>query len=57
MVITLILITVLSRVNSDSWQDTFLGLTIFGIVLINAFSAVFQGKKLKSSSSGIEKYS
>ena len=49
MVITLLLITVLSRVNSDSWQDTFLGLTILGIVLINAFSAVFQGKKLEGS--------
>ena len=49
MAITLLLITVLSRVNSDTWQDTFLGLTIFGIVLINAFSAVFQGKILRKA--------
>jgi hypothetical protein len=44
MIVTLLLITILSKLDSDAWQDTFLTLTIFGIVLINAFSAVFQGK-------------
>ena len=44
MIVTLLFITILSKLDSDAWQDTFLTLTIFGIVLINAFSAVFQGK-------------
>ena len=45
MAFTLTLITILSILDSDSWQDEFLALTLTGIVFINAFSAVFQGKQ------------
>ena len=43
MVVTLTFITILSKLDSDDWQNTFLNLTIVGIVLVNTFSAVFQG--------------
>ena len=43
MSLTLLLITILSQMNSDDWQDQFLTLVIVGIVFVNAFSAVFQG--------------
>ena len=43
MVITLAFITILSKLDSDDWQDLFLNLTIVGIVFVNTFSAVFQG--------------
>ena len=45
MAFTLSLITILSILDSDSWQDEFLALTLTGVVFINAFSAVFQGKQ------------
>ena len=43
MVLTLFLIAILSKLNSDTWQDQFLSLTLAGIVFVNSFSAVFQG--------------
>lgn len=43
MLVVLLLMTILSQFNSDDWQQTFLVLVILGIVLVNAFSAVFQG--------------
>ena len=44
MIVVLAFITILSSLNSDDWQELFLALTLTGIVLINAFSAVFQGR-------------
>ena len=36
-------VTILSILNTDEWQDLFFSLSITAIVLMNAFSAVFQG--------------
>ena len=33
----------LSKINSDTWQKEFFGATLGIIVLINVFSATFQG--------------
>ena len=43
MVFTLAFITILSKLDTDEWQDMFLNLTIVGIVFVNTFSAIFQG--------------
>jgi hypothetical protein len=36
-------VIVLAILNSDEWQDLFLALNLVAIVLMNAFSAIFQG--------------
>ena len=43
MIVTLTFITIVAKLDSDLWQDSFLYLIIAGIVFVNAFSAVFQG--------------
>ena len=41
---SLILITILSCVNSDNWQKLFLDINLMTIAFYNIFIAVFKGK-------------
>ena len=44
MIVILAFITLIAILDSSEWQNLFLTLSLIGIVFINAFSAVFQGK-------------
>ena len=39
----LAVITVLSCLDSDGWQEAFLNINMISIAFLNVFSAVFQG--------------
>lgn len=44
IVLLFIVVTVFSRVNSDSWQHDFMIAILVMVVLINVGTAIFQGK-------------
>lgn len=43
MLVIFIFTTLMTRVDTDDWQETFFWVTLASVVLINCFSAVFQG--------------
>ena len=46
IIVLFIFSDVMVKVNTDSWQDAFLGVTLFTVVIINIMVAIFQVRAL-----------
>jgi len=51
-----VVITIMSRVNTDTWQIAFLGVILFLVVLVNVCGAIYQGAVLGAAAKFPSKY-